>query len=52
MPNPQDDPALIHKIAAMTDAEFAAVVDKARGATNLTDVKDLILRELTKPSEP
>lgn len=31
MTAPQDDPALIHKLSALTDDEFRAVVDKARG---------------------
>ncbi len=33
MTAPQDDPALIHKLAAMTDREFEAVVARARGVT-------------------
>lgn len=32
--SPQDDPALIAKLAAMTDAEFTAVVNRARGSTS------------------
>jgi hypothetical protein len=40
--NPQDDPALIAKIAAMTDTEFAAVVDKARGDDKTRDMRKLI----------
>lgn len=31
MTAPQDDPELVHKIAAMTAAELQAVIDKARG---------------------
>jgi hypothetical protein len=46
MTSPQDDPTLIHKLAAMTDAEFNEVVHKARGTTR--DVKKLIEREANK----
>lgn len=61
---PQDDPALIAKIAAMTDGEFDAVVQKARGSDAAVraaeqrgdwrtsmDVKAQILRELMNPPQ-
>lgn len=34
MTAPQNDPELIHKLAAMTSAEFTAVVRIARGVTD------------------
>lgn len=31
--DPQDDPELVHKIGALTDDEFDALVIRARGVT-------------------
>jgi hypothetical protein len=41
-PAPQDDPALIAKLAAMTDSEFSAVVERARGDDNTRGMRKLI----------
>ncbi len=50
-PAPQDDPALIAKLAAMTDAEFSAVVDKARGDDTTRDMRKLIAHINGKPTD-
>lgn len=41
-PAPQDDPALIAKLAAMTSEEFSAVVERARGDDKTREVRKLI----------
>lgn len=53
--SPERDDALIAKLAAMTDRELAAVLDKARGTSDSADwragfaAKTARLRELMNP---
>ncbi len=44
-----DRAAIVEFLAGLSDEEFAAIIAEARGAD--LDIKQLILRELSRPAE-